>query len=297
METISSFENIDNIELNKIVCSNPDTIELTNSKVIFKGENNHLIIDDNVKLNNSTIEFAANNSIIVIKQPKNDKTAVKLRIYNDSLLFIGNNCSFNGLFNAIISEARNVIFQQDCMFSSGVWLRTCDVHLIYDSATKKRVNFAKNIVIGSHVWIGQDVRILKGAHIGSGSVVGAGSIVTSKLYSNSVYAGNPSKLIKENIFWTRPSTHAYTKEKTQESVKHSGSRKNIVFNGETNLNEFNNLMLRLENTLNVEERLEIINEITNLKPLVIHSDIKEVELKKKKAYRKGYHVLKRMFRK
>ncbi|MFX3627504.1 hypothetical protein ACD574_02860 [Campylobacter sp. LH-2024] len=64
----------------------------------------------------------------------------------------------------------------------------------------KRVNFGKSIYIGDHVWYGQEVAILKGSFIASGSTLGAKSVISGTKFSNSIYAGNPSKLIKKINF-------------------------------------------------------------------------------------------------
>ncbi|GFH43486.1 hypothetical protein Hs30E_20750 [Lactococcus hodotermopsidis] len=60
--------------------------------------------------------------------------------------------------------------------------------------------------------------ILKGAKIGSGSVVGA--LVTGKyLFSNFIYAGNPAKKVKEDIFFTENSSHFFTEKEAKEYNK------------------------------------------------------------------------------
>ena len=52
------------------------------------------------------------------------------------------------------------------------------------------------VVIENDVWIGMNCIILKGVKIGRGSIIAAGSVVTKNVDSNSVYAGNPAKKIK-----------------------------------------------------------------------------------------------------
>lgn len=57
------------------------------------------------------------------------------------------------------------------------------------------------IVIEENVWIGFRCTILKGVRIGKGSIVGANSSVTSDVPPYSIVAGNPARVIKENISW------------------------------------------------------------------------------------------------
>lgn len=56
--------------------------------------------------------------------------------------------------------------------------------------------YAKEIVIGNNVWIGGNAVILPGVHIGDGCVIGAGSVVTKDTEPNSIYVGNPAKMLK-----------------------------------------------------------------------------------------------------
>jgi len=59
----------------------------------------------------------------------------------------------------------------------------------------------KPIKIGNHVWIGNGARIFKGVNIGDGAIIGGGAVVTKDVPSNCIVAGNPAKVIKENIEW------------------------------------------------------------------------------------------------
>ena len=55
------------------------------------------------------------------------------------------------------------------------------------------------IVIGDDCWIGQYSRICKGVTIGNGSVVAANSVVTKDVPENCIVAGNPARVVKNNI--------------------------------------------------------------------------------------------------
>jgi maltose O-acetyltransferase len=55
------------------------------------------------------------------------------------------------------------------------------------------------IIIGENVWIGSNVRICKGVTIGDNSIIAANSVLTKNVPANAVVAGNPAKIVKENI--------------------------------------------------------------------------------------------------
>lgn len=53
--------------------------------------------------------------------------------------------------------------------------------------------------IGDYCFVGMDAIILPGVCVGSHSVVGAGAVVTKDVPPHTIVAGNPAKIIKENI--------------------------------------------------------------------------------------------------
>ena len=76
-------------------------------------------------------------------------------------------------------------------------IRDYDGHYIED------VNYrtAKPIKIGDNVWIGYRAMILKGVTIGEGSIIAANAVVTKDVPAHCVVAGNPAKIIRENVNW------------------------------------------------------------------------------------------------
>lgn len=56
-----------------------------------------------------------------------------------------------------------------------------------------------NTKIGKECFIGANSFILPGVEVGNNSIVAAGSIVTRNVPSNCIVAGNPARIIKENI--------------------------------------------------------------------------------------------------
>jgi len=61
----------------------------------------------------------------------------------------------------------------------------------------------KKTSIGKQCFIGARSIILPGVSIGDHVIVGAGSVVTKDVKSNCIVAGNPAKIIKENINTTK----------------------------------------------------------------------------------------------
>ena len=68
-------------------------------------------------------------------------------------------------------------------------------------AFESDVEVIKPVVISDNVWIGARSMVLKGVTIGKGSVVAAGSIVTHDVPPGCLVAGNPARVIKENVTW------------------------------------------------------------------------------------------------
>lgn len=66
-----------------------------------------------------------------------------------------------------------------------------------------RTNSARSVTIGDHVWLGINTKVMKGSQIKSGVVVGSGSIATGCLDADFIYAGIPTKKIKDNVYWER----------------------------------------------------------------------------------------------
>jgi acetyltransferase-like isoleucine patch superfamily enzyme len=55
------------------------------------------------------------------------------------------------------------------------------------------------IVIADYAWINPNAVILRGVKIGKGAIVGAGSIVTKDVPPFTLVAGNPAKVVKQNL--------------------------------------------------------------------------------------------------
>lgn len=55
------------------------------------------------------------------------------------------------------------------------------------------------IIIGENVLVGSNSRICKGVRIGDNAIIAACAVVTKDVPANSIAAGNPARIVKENI--------------------------------------------------------------------------------------------------
>jgi len=130
--------------------------------------------------------------------------SINCYIYLDSNsnIYIGDNVMMNGLVVIHSHGGVSVEIDSGCLFAGGVIIRPSDVHKIFDINTNEILNPPSSISISKGVWVGEHVSILKGSHIPPGCVIGTRSVVTKKFTTeNSIIAGNPASVVRENIRW------------------------------------------------------------------------------------------------
>jgi acetyltransferase-like isoleucine patch superfamily enzyme len=187
---------------NNNICDTKGAI-LKDCSVEINGNNNAILIEigsslegvkifmrgENLKLHIGRSVFIGRGSVLWMEN-------------NDGILEIGEYSSIEKVGIAV-AEGKKIVIGKDCLISYEVDIRCSDSHALFDKETKSRINFGEDIKIGDHVWLGAKSMILKGVCIGEGSVIGAGSVVTKSVEVNSVAVGNPAKIVKSNVIWTR----------------------------------------------------------------------------------------------
>jgi acetyltransferase-like isoleucine patch superfamily enzyme len=143
---------------------------------------------------------------------------------------IGPACHLHGFINVLCSQARlaigaattmvqgsiqihepgEIVFGEDCMISSQVYVALSDIHPIFDRATGERINPAASVYVGNRVWAGLRCMILKGAHIGDGTVIAAGAIVSGEMPAHAIVAGAPARVLRQGIVWRRDFSETVT---------------------------------------------------------------------------------------
>lgn len=184
-------------------------------KTEFADDFDNRVVYDGTVPANIRIFFSGRGSVVKI----GSNLAVNyLDIYcgNHGDCTIGNRSFVQGA-QFYVSGAR-LQLGEDCLLSHGVRVRTHDHHHIFDRETHKRVNYAKDVVIGDKVWIGQDAVLLAGSNIGDGSIVGERAVTSSAFGKHVVVAGCPAKVIRENICWATDDTSFFNHDRLEECV-------------------------------------------------------------------------------
>lgn len=163
-----------------------------------------IIIGKDSFLNNTKIRIRGNNNTIEIgKRCHIGKECSFWVEGNNITIKLGNENTFTRMVHFCAQENyQEIIVGNDCMFSNTIIVRTSDSHPIF-SENGERLNNPRSVVIGNHVWIAPGSKIFKGSIIHDGSVIGSNSLVTKEIPPKSLAVGQPAKVIKNNIVWTR----------------------------------------------------------------------------------------------
>jgi len=171
------------------------------TRIQISGSDNTVVIEDDAVVRDCLIKISGNHNKVVIK--KNAYIAgAELWIEDNSCkLTVGEN-TFVGHHSHLACTENNSSLSvgSDCMLSSYVQIRTGDSHSILD-LNGIRINHASDVVISNHCWIGEGAKILKGTFLDSDLIVATGAVVKGTYPSNVIVAGNPAKVIKNNVTW------------------------------------------------------------------------------------------------
>ena len=194
------------------------------------GKNNEIEIG-NVELKSSlTLRIYGNNNHVKIDSIFCTK-AIDIRIgVSESLL--SNNCkiqlgknfwSESNLQLLLYNHQNKLNVGDDCLFSNNITIRLGDrPHLIFDSETGEYIdNSPDGVIIGDHVWVGEKVYITKNVTIPNNCILAVNSVVTKRFQeANCVIAGNPAKVVKQNVQWIRNNNERFLEEGSKYKINY-----------------------------------------------------------------------------
>ena len=187
-------------------------------KFNIKGENNSVDIDKTAYLRKVKINiYGNNNKIIIGGWTYIHNSAITIGFpecpINNCTVKIGRLTTANSMNVQLGESDSEVLIGENCMISFKVEITCTDTHSILDK-DGNLLNRGEKIEVGNNVWLCKNITILKNTKIPSNSVVAQGSIVTKKFDTeNVIIAGNPAKIVKENIIWDRKRPEEYTGSK------------------------------------------------------------------------------------
>ena len=176
---------------------------LRRTAFLVSGTGNKIQVLDNARVANTIVRIEGDGHHLVVG-PECVIKSMTVAFQGDSgLLSVGAETTIEDAHLAVTESSSTISIGTGCMLAFGVDVRCGDSHGIFDRATRQRLNPARNIHIGDHVWLAAHTEVLKGVTIGSGSVIGIRSVVTHDVPPNVVACGNPAKVVRENIVWER----------------------------------------------------------------------------------------------
>ncbi len=169
----------------------------------IKGNNNVIIIEPGASVKNCNIVMLGNKHTLHIG--KDVVLTESLIWFEDEgcTIKFGDRTTMQRHGHVAVTEPnRSIMIGEDCMFSFDVDIRNGDSHSIFEAATGKRINYAKNVTIGNNVWLGAYSQVLGGADIGANAIIGIRSLISKPFPAGCIGAGIPAKVVREGVTWS-----------------------------------------------------------------------------------------------
>lgn len=167
-------------------------------KIHCDGENNKVYLSGEIR--NCKFEIHGNNNVVDLRSVKYQQTHIIVR-GRDSQITVGEKSTCGGARFVLMGENNKICIGSDCQFADNIEVWATDSHPLFSDGNI--VNPNKPICIGQHVWLGAYAKVLKGVEIEDGAVIGMGAIVTKSIKARTLNIGSPSRIVRENIKWSR----------------------------------------------------------------------------------------------
>ena len=119
-----------------------------------------------------------------------------IEVFPDGELVLKGKGGTNVNFTCIC--AKKIDIGEGVMIGRGVTIRDNNGnHYINRNGYKE----SRPVIIGDKAWLCEGCTIMPGVKIGQGAIVGAKAVVTSNVPANSMVAGNPARIVEEDVLW------------------------------------------------------------------------------------------------
>lgn len=177
----------------------PDTREKLNGVIRLSGDDN--VVSFGEQCVAQTLDFDLRGKVQVQVADACRLGGLRIHAIAGGSIRIGARTIFNSRSRLLMHEAGNIVIGARCLFGGDCTLTVSDMHSILDAASGQRINAARDVEIGEHVWLGEGVMVLKGATIGRDSVVGARGLVSGAIPAASLAVGVPARVVREGVTW------------------------------------------------------------------------------------------------
>lgn len=173
------------------------------------GNDNTIIVHESARLLNLRFMIRGNNNRIVVGSHVRFNRAGELWIEDDGgEINIGQQTTIEDAHIAVTEPGSRIQIGRDCLLAYDIDIRTGDSHSIIDAQTGERINYARDVIIGDHVWIAAHCSLLKGVRLEHDSIVATRSVVTKPFgQAGIVVGGSPARLLRETVTWQRERTY------------------------------------------------------------------------------------------
>jgi acetyltransferase-like isoleucine patch superfamily enzyme len=118
----------------------------------------------------------------------------RISINENATLTLGDDFTITAASTIICSN--KIHFGAGCLLSWEILIMDSDLHTLLPKSTK-----LEEVYIGAKNWIGARSTILKSTKTGEGCVIGANSLLSATFGDRLLIAGNPAKVLKDNVSW------------------------------------------------------------------------------------------------
>lgn len=169
------------------------------NKIILEGKGNQISVSG--RFDGGFIRIIGNDNRLIVEPGCTIIQPAILIRGNNAEIIVGKNSSFRTKCKLVsVGNGNHIHIGDNCLFSDEVNIWNSDTHQI-TNLEGEIINPSRPIDIDEHVWIGRGVSVTKGVHIGKDSIIGMASVVSRDIPANTIAAGVPAKVIKENTNW------------------------------------------------------------------------------------------------